>query len=464
MILNERINCRIYCYNYDTDTYAEVYGRALNESDIIAASVKRQCCSDGGFEIGGVYTSTLSMQVHLPGMSLFQVRGAKITVWSKYSTEDSWYRMGTFWVTDAERSGEIFTLNAQDAVGWLDTSSYNSTSSTVASVGSIMTQSFGAISVGIDNITINSIVTEGWLSRLTRAANFFIQMQTGIKNMLTWESVSDTYCNKFYYGLWNDGKWHETDNLIGFSINSDSSGSYSDSPRDYYKYLSELTFGFIYAKPSNGSLTLGRFGAPDLGTVAVGMDEIEVDTCDVADYTLKMLRTDIRQEGSQDGSSWWGSRYVTNPDYSSAVWIRFLVDSNPFVDSLDFDSITQNLQGQGVNGPASLAAAMYQQFYRDEDPYTVRPFSCTVHSTKRFELGQKIKITYRNLHETKAATYDSIITSIMWTFRGGCQLACGGEDSRVMADCMRSSKGDKVQSEARNRCRILEKRVKDLGG
>ena len=96
--------------------------------------------------------------------------------------------------------------------------------------------------------------------------------------------------------------------------------------------------------------------------------------------------------------------------------------------------------------------------------YAVRPFSCTVHSTKRFQLGQKIKLSYRYFHETTAKSYDSIITAIEWTFRGGTKLSCGGEDSRVMADCIRSSKGDKVRKEARNRCRALEKRVQKLGG
>lgn len=467
MIIKEQIRCRVYCYDYGNKSYTEVYDDALDEGNIISASVKRQCCPDGGFEIGGAYASTLSMQVHLPGMTLFQVRGARLIVWSKYGSEDSWYCVGTFWVTDATRVGEVFTLNAQDAVGWLDTSSYNSTSDGVASVGSIMSQSFSGIHVGIDNVESTSgAVIEGWLSRLTNATNFFIQMQTGIQSMLTWDPFAGTldYCNKYYYGKWNDGNWHETDNLIGFGISSGSSGSYSSSPRDYYKYLSELTFGFIYAKPSNGHLTLGQFGNPDLGTVSIGMSEIEADSCDVADYTMKMLRTDVRQEGSQNGSSWWGSMYVSDPDYSSAVWIRFLVDSNPFLDSLDFDSISGSLQGQGVTGPSSLAAAMYYQYTRSESPFTVRPFSCTVHSEKRFELGQKVKITYRDIHEESATTYDSIITSLTWTFRGGYQLSCGGEDSRVMADCMRSSKADKARMEARNRCRILEKRVKDLGG
>ena len=87
-----------------------------------------------------------------------------------------------------------------------------------------------------------------------------------------------------------------------------------------------------------------------------------------------------------------------------------------------------------------------------------------IHSTKRFQLGQKIKLSYRDFHETTAKSYDSIITAIEWTFRGGTKLSCGGEDSRVMADCIRSSKGDKVRKEARNRCRALEKRVQKLGG
>ena len=119
MTIEESIRCEVYRYDHTGSRYVLQY--TLGESEIISASINRQCCAQGSFEIGGVYASTLSMVAKLSGMSLFQVRGAKIIVWSKYDTENDWCQMGTFWVTDATRSGEIFTLNAQDAVGWLDT-------------------------------------------------------------------------------------------------------------------------------------------------------------------------------------------------------------------------------------------------------------------------------------------------------------------------------------------------------
>ena len=114
MIIAESIRVEVYKYNYAAHSYDLV--TTLTESSIISAGGKRQCCADGTFEIGGVYAATFSMQAKIPGMTTFQVRGAKLRVRSKYGTESAWYNMGTFWVTDATRVGEIFSVNAQDAV------------------------------------------------------------------------------------------------------------------------------------------------------------------------------------------------------------------------------------------------------------------------------------------------------------------------------------------------------------
>ena len=84
-------------------------------------------------------------------MTTFQVRGAKLKVFSKYNDVAQWSSIGTFWVTDATRVGEIFSINAQDAVGWLDTSSYNSTSeSAVKAVGKVLADKWQNIGIGID--------------------------------------------------------------------------------------------------------------------------------------------------------------------------------------------------------------------------------------------------------------------------------------------------------------------------
>ncbi|WP_295215856.1 hypothetical protein [Ruminococcus sp.] len=466
MTIYERINCRIYCYDHSAKQYTEVYANALDESSIISASIKRQCCHDGAFEIGGVYAATLSMQVKLPGMSLFQVRGAKIIVWSKYSTENEWYPMGTFWVTDATRVGEIYTLNAQDAVGWLDTSSYNSTSdSAVSSVGTILTNQYGNTGMGIDQWDDeNGAEYGGWLYYLTGCTNTFILSQTGIANMLAWKPYDKAkretygrYCNDRIYAEVGD-EWTRTIYPAKFFLRTDNSNSDSDCPRDFYKYLSELAFGFISARPEDGKLELGQFGHPEFGTVQIGMNEIEYDSCDVADYTIEAMRMDARVELEDESSAWAYTRH-TSPDYNSSIWARFAIESNPFLDGFAKDFVFQ--RGYSLQ---TVTRSMWKARYPDTNGYSIRPFSCTAHSTKRYHLGQKIDITYKDLHESAARTYSSIITSIQWTFRGGTQLSCGGADSRVMADCLRASKGDKVRKEARNRCRALEKRVKQLGG
>ena len=101
--------------------------------------------------------------------------------------------MGTFWVTDATRVGEIFSVNAQDSVGWLDTSSYNDTSSSaVSGVGKVLADTKSGVGLGIDSYALNDGESggdglyRGWLETLTDCTNTFIQSQTGVKKMLHW--------------------------------------------------------------------------------------------------------------------------------------------------------------------------------------------------------------------------------------------------------------------------------------
>ena len=465
MIIAESIRVEVYKYNYAAHSYDLV--TTLTESSIISAGGKRQCCADGTFEIGGVYAATFSMQAKIPGMTTFQVRGAKLRVRSKYGTESAWYNMGTFWVTDATRVGEIFSVNAQDAVGWLDTSSYNDTAETaVKTVGKVLADKWQNIGIGIDQWDENGTEYGGWLQYLTDCTNTFIQSQTGVKEMLHWKAYDKArretygrYCNDRIYAKVN-GKWSQTIYPAKFYLSAENSNSDSDCPRDFYRYLAELAFGFVYARPEDGALELGQFGNGYHGSVSIGMSEIEYDSCEVADYEIHMLRTDARVELEDEKSTWAWVRH-SSPDYSTSSFQRFLIESNPFLDGFAKDFVFSS--GYGLSTiPHSMWLARYSSDTGNQ--YAVRPFSCTVHSTKRFQLGQKIKLSYRDFHETTAKSYDSIITAIEWIFRGGTKLSCGGEDSRVMADCIRSSKGDKVRKEARNRCRALEKRVQKLGG
>lgn len=464
MIIEERIRCRVYSYNYTSGAYVDVYGKVLDESSIISASVKRQCCPDGGFSIGGVYASTLSMQIHLPGMTAFRVRGAKLVVWSKYSAETDWYRLGTFWVTDASRAGEVFTLSAQDAVGWLDTSSLNDAENT-SGVGHLLFQNHSGVGRSLESYG----GAAGWTQALTSDTNQFIQCQTGIPNMLTWkrwneytETQNEHYCNSH---IWSDQTqyegWFELPDVNIVYANGGDDAIDSDAPRDLYRMLAEIMFGYIYAE-SDGALTLGQFGASHFGTAEIGMSEIEYDSCEIAEFELKMARAHVRAEYDEQETSAWTA--LSDRDYSKNAYFYVTVESNLFLDWM----------ARGFSGARSLstvARGMWNWFYGFTDgagvthaPLHIRPFSCTVHSGKRFMPGQRIKLTYRDFHESSTRVYDSLITSVTWTYRGGYQLSCGGEDNRVMADCMRGSKGDKVRKEARTRCRAIEKRITALGG
>lgn len=88
-----------------------------------------------------------------------------------------------------------------------------------------------------------------------------------------------------------------------------------------------------------------------------------------------------------------------------------------------------------------------------------RPFKVKTHKPGRYEPGQCIRLWYKDTGETQETAYDSIITCVSWQLRGGYTLSCGGEDARVMSDCLRASKADRAIKEARDRCRTLEQRI-----
>ena len=352
-------------------------------------------------------------------------------------------------------------------MGWLDTSSYNDTAETaVKAVGKVLADKWQNIGIGIDQWDENGTEYGGWLQYLTDCTNTFIQSQTGVKEMLHWKAYDKArretygrYCNDRIYAKVN-GKWSQTIYPAKFYLSAENSNSDSDCPRDFYRYLAELAFGFVYARPEDGALELGQFGNGYHGNVSVGMSEIEYDSCEVADYEIHMLRTDARVELEDEKSTWAWVRH-SSPDYSTSSFQRFLIESNPFLDGFAKDFVFSSGYGLSTIPPFYVARKI---FFRHRE--SVCSASVFLHRTqyKTVSAGTENQALLSGFHETTAKSYDSIITAIEWTFRGGTKLSCGGEDSRVMADCIRSSKGDKVRKEARNRCRALEKRVQKLGG
>lgn len=482
MTLQESIQVRVY--RYDSTSGGYMLDSTIGDSSVISASIKRQCSADSSIEIGGAYAATLNMQAKIRGTDAFNIRGAKLEVLTKYSADTAYKSRGTFWVTDATRVGEIYTISAQDALGWTDTSSYNDTGSTgISGVGAALRSKMGNSGACIDSWAKwgDSSINRGWLERLTVLTNSFVESQTGIKGMISWHWQPPGYEDmtaadkQDYRKVWAACNWYANSNILSNASDTqynalmylidneqdadNSTGSAdSDTPRDYYKHLASLAFGFVYSRPEDGALALGQYGLPQYGTAVVGMSDIESGTCEIAEYTVELLRTMARVELEDDNDT-WSCRTHTNPDYTTASFVRYTLENNPFLDGFAKDFVLK--QGYSLD---TIAASMWRARYQTEAKrqYNIRPFSCTVHTAQRYQLGQKIRITYKREDEAAAHTCDSVITSIEWTFRGGTRLACGGDDSRVLADCTRATKADRTRKESLNRCRAIERRLKGV--
>lgn len=313
--------------------------------------------------------------------------------------------------------------------------------------------------------------------------NSFVESQTGIKGMISWHWQPPGYDTltaaekQNSRKIWEVCNWYANSNILDTSTNPATETQYnalmyliddaldedkstgsadSDTPRDYYKHLAALAFGFIYSRPEDGALALGQYGLPQYGTAYIGMADIEAGTCNIAEYTVELLRAMARVE-LEDDKDTWSSVTHNRPDYVSASFQRYTIENNPFLDGFAKDFVL--LHGYNLG---TIAWSMWRARYQPKASrqYNIRPFSCVVHTAQRYHLGQKIQITYKREDEDTAQTYDSVITSIEWTFRGGTSLACGGEDSRVLADCTKATKADRARKEALNRCRAIERRLK----
>ena len=426
MQISEHISGTVERYDYANNCWTTI--TALTDQNVISASCKRQVCADGAFAIGGVYAGTLSVVCRLTGMSAFRIRGARITLYAQYDGEPVPQALGVFYVTNASRVGDIYTLDAQDTVGWLDSSAYNCQDyDLVGGFAKYMVATYG-----------NGLNIQHWLQTITPEVAKIGYWQTGISGLVTWEHYHPElnggvdYCNADY----------------AYWIYSDNGVADTDTPRDFYRWLAELACGFIYAKPS-GNLSLGQFGMTEYGTAAIGMGEIEYDTCEVADFTLQVQRTTLLSQLA-DGRAIKGDVW-TNADHANRAAIRYQIGSNPFLDGHASATSATDLNQMAIN--------IFSTMGNYCGGYAVRPFRCRVHKAARFFLGQRVRLTWQDYGDSEAVGYDSILTGVQWDFRGGTLLWCGGEDSRVMADCLRATKGDKAVKESRNRCAAIERQI-----
>lgn len=447
--MSEHIYGVVEQYDFTNQVWAAV--AYLDDSSVLSAKTRRLCCAQGAFEIGGVYAATLSLVCRLPGMTRYGIRGARITLRRWFDGEaltgaDAPIE-GIFWVVDAKKTADIFTLSGQDAMGWTDVSSYNSDGSEFGMTGGIY--GFGEF---LAALYPGGATLEWWMEKCVELANVLARRQTGIlPDMLTWQNYDETansginYCNKYVFVT--DDTEDKTQPANCFLYTAD--GVYKDdNPRDFLRWLAQGAGGFITVT-KDGSLTLRQFVQPSLGNAVVEMADMELEGCEVADFRLQLYHTGVVFDDVQPSAVGGGA-----PDSGELVPYRICAEGNPFLNGF------AQRDPYGAN-PAwhSLAWGLAMSMYHYGDLETpprhciARPFRVTVHTTDRYELGQRIEFPdWHDLGEAPGQdSLFSVITGVEWTFRGGTVLSCGGEDSRVMADCVRATKADKAVRELRSR-------------
>lgn len=474
MTIDEHVAGVVQIYDYTNHDWADI--AELSDANVISCKTKRQCCADGAFEIGGCYAATLSLVCRLPGITRYQIRGCRIILRRWYEGENYTASTapveGVFWVTDAKKVAEIFTISGQDAMGWADTSSYNHTASEDGLSAGIF--GFGEF---LSQLYSVGATLEWWMEKSVELANILAMRQMGLRSdLLVWQNYDKNanngigYCNQY---MWTDHDVEDTTQAANFWIYTADGVYKDDNPRSFLRWLAQAAGGFITVT-KNGYLTLRQFVQPSLGDAVVHMSDMELDGCEVADYRLQLYNTAVVYDDLDAAAIAGGSA----PSSNGLTPYRIYVEGNPFMNG--FCGYKSERSAHYLSTVYGLAMSMYH--YGADRNCIARPFKVKVHTTERYELGQRIRFpdwhdlgessgqkVYRDtsgkVYKTSSgAVYRlkghdplySVITGVEWTFRGGTVLSCGGEDARVMSDCIKESKADKAIRELRSRFKVLE--------
>ncbi len=419
----------------------------LSDSNIIRASISRQCCGSGTFEIGSVNSATLNLVLRLQGVTAY-LHGSRIQLFLSWDGGDP-FSMGIFWVTSCKRKGQIYTITAQDAVIWLEQAVADRNDS-------------GDPSTFLErNIASYGATLQYFMEDVVRLTNQTIQSKAGISDLLQWTSYDAAahggmhYCNEMILA---DGAMTIYPATF-YYINHSGVGT-TDSPREYMGWLAELAGGFVYARESDGALTLGQFGTLN-DIAAVSTSDIQDDSFDIADFCCVLNRIYVYGERGED--TWTSGTIWSNASsLDGSALFEISIDSNPFLDGFTtyfVPDYSDNIATIHDN----LWAAIHipSDAYPDRN-YYIRPFSLKTHKLYPYQLGQRIRIAYRSPGETDEMVYESIITSIKWTLHGGFELKCSGENMRSLLASSAMSKSDRVLKETRGRYRKTRSKISDM--
>lgn len=389
MVIEEHARAEILLPN-ETDW------RFLSEDDIIkdSLSIASKCMDDGSFMLGGVFSAQLSAKLRISGENInsYAVIGAKIKVYSWYGNQNEEQLRGVFWITSAAKINDVYTISASDALIWLDSSSYNDGENGTSEI-------YNALQAG----RILKNILETILDIINKNLNIDEKLIR-----YKWENENDE----------SDAIVNDWELGTKFCLLSpDMVGEISTrNPRDYISWLSELACGFIFMdySKSTPSVRIGQFGEEIKNSISY--EEVELNSCEIADFTLKFNRVYTKVYNGHTGCS-------TSVNHVSGITID--VSDNPFKDGYWY-----NNGGYAVD----ILENIYKKMSRNDVAF--RPFKLKCHCQKYFKLGQKIELPN---------SQQSTLTSIKWQFRGGYILSCAGRDARILSVAAKRSRAAKVK-------------------
>ena len=414
----------------------------ISEDDIIkdSLSLTSQCVNGNTFGFGCVSPSQLSVKFRLKSQNIgrYDVYGAKIILYSYFgnTSPDDGGKKGVFNVTSVTKNNDIFTVSASDNVCWLDSSAFGGEEDEYGNkvykyLNKEHLSNWDAISV------LGMIVGD--------IAGEDIKEMLGFRLSLV--PVNDPFrsqipnaCMTFVgYGIppESQGMYHERQVVL-------LSGEQSDNIRDYVAWLAEYMGGFAVAD-KNGNIEFRLFESPyyHKNPEILDFSEFQQNTLEIAGFRIFLYSAKMIAE-----DNYCNSFSFEKSNEKSVINVETEIKNNPFVE-FSYEYFTKKGTGSLFNLVVPLE--YYQHWIQ------VHPFSGTYHGNKYLHLGQYIKIRDENGTE-----HETTITNITWKFRGGQQIKCVGEDSRILSQARKRSQAVRMGERMKTQINRLNERVKAL--
>lgn len=358
---------------------------AIGESQIIRGSLttSQSCSSGGGIPAGSCNTGTASVAFHAPSaLSYEKLFGAKVKLYVWYG-DASKKQVGVYNVTSTERSYGVYTLSLSDNVYLLDEACYSNDTTTDA---------------------------QNWLA-----------MQLGEKRVPS--VIFNMICNAYDVPHWNASKNEEAVPESGIDALSVKvpSDCCTESVKDFANYLAEY-LGVIIMPDENGELHFAYMGSRTC-PITIDASNIERDTYQKSPFHVSTSSWRVNHD-----SGIWTSWSVSGDFPDNAAPLSIVVNNNPFWQSVEDGTPESMVHGRTETMLRYMWVAQGKVAYINNVPQ-INPFRCTVHVPYYFRAGDRVKI----IDPITSEVYHSYVTDVTWTFRGGQQISCAGEDTRTLS-------------------------------